>query len=260
MDEDEEMHVDSPRAAPAKEDKRTDLLLSCTSYSPVSIHGLDSATGANLPWIEKFRPKGLDEIISNEDIIATSTIFHFPPSFPRIHVLSSLSFFLAVTRLIENNKLPNLLLYGPPGTGKTSTILACARKLNGPRFSSMVLELNASDERGIDVVREQIKDFASTRQIFSGGFKLVILDEADMMTKDAQFALRRVMEKYAKNTRFCLICNYVGKIIPALQSRCTRFRFSPLQPEHLKAKLRDIAASESFVFLSLGAVQPAYVH
>lgn len=110
-----------------------------------------------------------------------------------------------------------------------------------------MLELNASDERGIDVVREQIKDFASTRQIFSGGFKLVILDEADMMTKDAQFALRRVMEKYAKNTRFCLICNYVGKIIPALQSRCTRFRFAPLQPEHLKSKLRDIAASEKYV-------------
>eukprot|EP00455_Lapot_gusevi_P053413 TRINITY_DN8321_c0_g2_i1.p1 TRINITY_DN8321_c0_g2~~TRINITY_DN8321_c0_g2_i1.p1 ORF type:complete len:335 (+),score=51.35 TRINITY_DN8321_c0_g2_i1:74-1078(+) len=174
----------------------------------------------NLPWVEKYRPKQLDQIISNENIIST------------------------ITRLIENNKLPNLLLHGPPGTGKTSTILACARKLNGPRFSSMVLELNASDDRGIDVVRE-LKDFASTRTIFSGGYKLVILDEADMMTKDAQFALRRVIEKYAKNTRFCLICNYVNKIIPALQSRCTRFRFSPLDPTHISNKLREVAVAEN---------------
>ena len=86
----------------------------------------------------------------------------------------------------------------------------------------------------------------------------MILDEADMMTKDAQFALRRVMEKYAKNTRFCLICNYVGKIIPALQSRCTRFRFAPLQPEHLKSKLRDIAASEKCVGTILCSIQSVF--
>src|ERR1700741_3407253 len=115
--------------------------------------------------------------------------------------------------------------------GKTSTILSIARQLHGPKYSSMILELNASDDRGIDVVREQIKDFASSRQLFSTGFKLIILDEADAMTKTAQFALRRVIEKYTMHTRFCLICNYVNKIIPALQSRCTRFRFGPLDNE-----------------------------
>ena len=90
------------------------------------------------------------------------------------------------------------------------------------QYKSMVLELNASDDRGIDVVREQIKVFASTRNIFNAGVKLIILDEADAMTSDAQAALRRVIEKYTSNTRFCMICNYVNKIIPALQSRCTR--------------------------------------
>ncbi len=98
-----------------------------------------------------------------------------------------------------------------PGTGKTSSILAMARKINGPRYKSMVLELNASDDRGIDVVRHQIRDFASSRKLFSDGLKLVILDEADAMTRTAQFALRRVIEKYTKSTRFCLLCNYVSR-------------------------------------------------
>ena len=107
--------------------------------------------------------------------------------------------------------------------GKTSTIKACAKKLYGEQYSSMTLELNASDDRGIDVVRNQIKEFAGTKKLFSSGVKLIILDEADAMTGDAQAALRRVIEKYTSNTRFCLICNYVNKIIPALQSRCTRY-------------------------------------
>jgi replication factor C subunit 3/5 len=92
----------------------------------------------------------------------------------------------------------------------------------GANYSSMVLELNASDDRGIDVVRDQIKEFAGTKKIFGTGIKLIILDEADAMTSDAQAALRRVIEKATSNARFCLICNYVNKIIPALQSRCTR--------------------------------------
>jgi replication factor C subunit 3/5 len=96
-----------------------------------------------------------------------------------------------VNRLIDANRLPHLLFYGPPGTGKTSTILAIAKRLYGPQWASMTLELNASDDRGIDVVREQIKSFAGTRKLFSTGVKLVILDEADAMTSDAQFALRR---------------------------------------------------------------------
>ena len=177
-------------------------------------------TNDNLPWVEKYRPSELTELISHKTIIHT------------------------ITELIEKNKMPHLLLYGPPGTGKTSTILACARKINGPKYASMILELNASDDRGIDVVREQIVNFASSRKLFSSGFKLIILDEADAMTKTAQFALRRVIEKYTKSTRFCLICNYINKIIPALQSRCTRFRFGPLDSEQVQLRLDDVVSRE----------------
>lgn len=111
-------------------------------------------------------------------------------------------------------------------------------------YKSMTLELNASDARGIDVVRNEIKEFAGTKQLFSQGTKLIVLDEADAMTSDAQFALRRIIEKYTKNVRFCLICNYVSKIIPALQSRCTRFRFAPLKREHIKGRLEAISEAE----------------
>ena len=151
-----------------------------------------------------------------------------------------------VRRLVSENRLPHLLLYGPPGTGKTSTILAVARALYGPAaMPSMVLELNASDDRGIAVVRQQVVDFASTRTIFSNKFKLVILDECDAMTKDAQFALRRVIEKYTRNARFCLIANYASKIIPALQSRCTRFRFAPLPDVDVRERVLEIASKEN---------------
>ncbi|KAI2280041.1 Subunit of heteropentameric Replication factor C (RF-C) [Ophidiomyces ophidiicola] len=158
----------------------------------------------NLPWVEKYRPNTLDEVSGHQDILAT------------------------INRFIESKRLPHLLLYGPPGTGKTSTILALARRIYGNKnMRQMVLELNASDDRGIDVVREQIKTFASTKQIFSmvaggqsntglGAFKLIILDEADAMTSTAQMALRRIMEKYTANTRFCIIANYSHKLSPAL--------------------------------------------
>ncbi|KAK9828941.1 hypothetical protein WJX72_002938 [[Myrmecia] bisecta] len=180
------------------------------------LKGLDQ----DAPWVEKYRPKSLDDVAAHTEIIDT------------------------IRRLVDENKLPHLLLYGPPGTGKTSTILAVARQMYGASIGSMVLELNASDDRGIDVVRQQVVDFASTRTIFSNKFKLVILDECDAMTKDAQFALRRVIEKYTRNTRFCLICNYVSKIIPALQSRCTRFRFPPLDEEHVRSRLQHIVDTE----------------
>lgn len=175
------------------------------------------------PWVEKYRPQSLADVAAHRDIVDT------------------------IDRLTSENKLPHLLLYGPPGTGKTSTILAVARKIYGPQYHNMILELNASDDRGIDVVRQQIQDFAST-QSFSFGVKasvkLVLLDEADAMTKDAQFALRRVIEKYTKNTRFALICNHVNKIIPALQSRCTRFRFAPLDATHVTERLKHVIESE----------------
>lgn len=150
-------------------------------------------------------------------------------------------------RFVEANQLPHLLFYGPPGTGKTSTIMALAARLYGKSFRNNVLELNASDDRGIDVVRGQIKAFASTRNVFStqsDTFKLVILDEADAMTQAAQAALRRVMEQYTRNVRFCIICNYVNKIIPAIQSRCTRFRFSPLDRVQVERRLDTVVAEE----------------
>jgi len=175
----------------------------------------------NLPWVEKYRPSTLDDLVSHEDIIKT------------------------VSKFIRDDQVPHLLFYGPPGTGKTSTILACARQLYTPaQFSSMVLELNASDDRGIGIVRGQILTFASTRTIFKKGFKLIILDEADAMTMDAQNALRRIIEKYTENIRFCIICNYLSKIIPALQSRCTRFRFGPLTPAQILPRLNYVVDEE----------------
>jgi len=155
---------------------------------------------------------------------------------------------------VSSNRLPHLLFYGPPGTGKTSTILALARQIYGSQnVRQQVLELNASDDRGIDVVREQIKTFASTRQIFGGvagkndglgAFKLIILDEADAMTSAAQNALRRIMEKYTANTRFCIIANYTHKLSAALLSRCTRFRFSPLPLPALRRTVERVVGAE----------------
>lgn len=177
---------------------------------------------SNLPWVEKYRPNALQELISHEDIIRT------------------------IRKFISVDKLPHLLFYGPPGTGKTSTILACAKEIYSPKeFNSMVLELNASDDRGINVVRGQILSFASTRTIFNSGYKLIILDEADAMTNDAQNALRRIIEKFTDNVRFCLICNYLSKIIPALQSRCTRFRFGPLNSEQILPRLQHVADAQN---------------
>ncbi|XVE95515.1 hypothetical protein REPUB_Repub02eG0104200 [Reevesia pubescens] len=175
------------------------------------------------PWVEKYRPQSLADVAAHRDIVDT------------------------IDRLTSENRLPHLLLYGPPGTGKTSTILAVARKLYGAQYHNMILELNASDDRGIDIVRQQIQDFASTQSFSFGAkssVKLILLDEADAMTKDAQFALRRVIEKYTKNTRFALICNHVNKIIPALQSRCTRFRFAPLDPIHVTERFKHVIEAE----------------
>ncbi|CAL8091468.1 unnamed protein product [Calicophoron daubneyi] len=174
-----------------------------------------------LPWIEKYRPNSLDELISHDNISMT------------------------INRFISQGRLPHLLFYGPPGTGKTSTILAAAKTLYAPsELNSMVLELNASDARGINVVREQVLSFASTKTLFAGKFKLVILDEADSMTKDAQNALRRIIEKFTENTRFCIICNYLSKIIPAMQSRCTKFRFAPITFSQMAPRLDYIATTE----------------
>ncbi|KAF8822981.1 putative replication factor C, subunit 5, partial [Cardiosporidium cionae] len=176
-------------------------------------------------------------------------------------------------RYIQKNQLPHLLFHGPPGTGKTSTILALAKILYGIKSKAFVLELNASDDRGISTVREQIKTFSEAKSSF--GFsdlvaeplrsssdpslplngnsasisphistKLIILDEADQMTSSAQNALRRIMEQYSKNVRFCLICNSVNKINPAIKSRCTGFRFAPLGKEAVSFHTMDFYSSK----------------
>lgn len=148
-----------------------------------------------------------------------------------------------------------MLFYGPPGTGKTSTILALAKELYGPEmFRTRVLELNASDERGISIVREKVKDFARMQlsnppphykdKYPCPPYKIIILDEADSMTQDAQSALRRTMETYSRITRFCLICNYVTRIIDPLASRCSKFRFKTLDQGNAKKRLEDIAENE----------------
>lgn len=183
---------------------------------------------SNLPWIEKYRPQTLNSISSHENIIH------------------------ALKKFVENKSLPHLLFYGPPGTGKTSTIVACAKDLYKSYYPFMVLEFNASDERGVDVVRDKIKTFVSSQNFFCKGFKLVILDETDAMTYDAQKILRQVIEKYSPNARFCLICNYVSKIIHALQSRCTKFRFSPLSNDQMYEKIVEIVDDEGINATSNG--------
>lgn len=177
-----------------------------------------------LPWVEKYRPETLDNLAGNEGVVET------------------------IRQFIKKRQLPHLLFYGPPGTGKTSTIIAIAKELYGKKYKNMILELNASDDRGIDVVRDQIKMFASTRQMFGGPnselFKLIVLDEADAMTNAAQNALRRIIEKYSQHTRFCILANYTHKLNPALISRCTRFRFSKVDDAAAHKFLETVIANE----------------
>ncbi|TQV95015.1 activator 1 subunit 3 [Cordyceps javanica] len=237
-DFEDEMDVDS---APAQ---NKDVVFSAdASKGKRSTANLPVEAEDTLPWIEKYRPESLDDVEGHQDILAT------------------------INKFVDSNRLPHLLLYGPPGTGKTSTILALARRIYGAaQVRQMVLELNASDDRGIDVVREQIKTFASTKQIFGmgsggggraaaaggsssssapmAGYKLIILDEADAMTNTAQMALRRIMEKYTANARFCIIANYAHKLSPALLSRCTRFRFSPLKEGDIRQLVVKIVDEE----------------
>tara|TARA_B100002049_G_C16081078_1_gene377196 strand:+ start:1837 stop:2802 length:966 start_codon:yes stop_codon:yes gene_type:complete len=174
----------------------------------------------NIPWIEKYRPSKLEDIKS-QDFIKTS-----------------------LQKLVENNTIPHLLFFGSSGTGKTSSILACIKELEAKGYMVSKLELNTSDQRGIKTVRKKIKEFATTQSFFKNGLKIIILDEADYMTNIAQCALRQIIEKYSKNVRFCIICNYINKIIPAIQSRCMKFRFSLLTDDEMRNKIEYVVKQE----------------
>jgi replication factor C small subunit len=172
-------------------------------------------------WAEKYRPKTLDEMVDREEIVSRFKSF------------------------VKDKNLPHLLLVGPAGVGKTTSILCLARDLYGTSYQNYVLELNASDERGIDVIREKVKNFARTAAIASEvSFKILILDEADSLTTAAQHALRRTMEVYTRTCRFCLIGNYSENIIDPIQSRCSVFRFGPLAEQDVKSYITMISQKE----------------
>lgn len=172
-------------------------------------------------WAEKYRPQSLDDMVNQKDIVSRLKNF------------------------VKERNLPHLLFVGPAGVGKTTSILALAQDLYGPGYRNFILELNASDERGINVIREKVKNFARTAAIsHEVPFKILVMDEADSLTSAAQHALRRTMEIYTRTCRFCLIGNYSERIIEPIQSRCSIFRFSPLNEKDLKGRMRAIAKKE----------------
>ena len=180
-------------------------------------------TSSGIPYVELYRPKHFEDIVLdplNKQILKN---------------------------IIETSYFPNLLFYGPPGTGKTTTIInlinAYQEKLN-KKNKDLIIHLNASDERGIDIIRNQISCFVNSKPLFHTGMKFVILDEVDYMTKNAQQALRYLLQSYSNNVRFCLICNYISKIDEGLQNEFIRLRFNQLPREDIISFLKHISDTE----------------
>ena len=176
----------------------------------------------SLPFVERFRPIKLDDVVSHYDTIQILKNF------------------------IKEHSIPHLLFYGPSGTGKTSTIEAFVNELYGSDYVEyMVMNINASEERGIDIVRNKIKNFVSTKPLMNKKetpkYKFVLLDEADAMTHEAQGMLKQVIEYYTDNARFCLICNCIKKINPAIKSRCTVFNFPPIDFDNVVKKIKYVS-------------------
>ncbi|MBI2547075.1 MAG: replication factor C small subunit [Candidatus Aenigmarchaeota archaeon] len=171
-------------------------------------------------WAEKYRPNNLSEVINQKHVVERVKAF------------------------VKDKNIPHMLFTGPAGTGKTTTALAIAKEVYGNTWRQNVLELNASDERGIDVIRGKVKDFARMKSLGEVSWKIIILDEADALTQEAQQALRRTMENYTNATRFILLCNYSSKIIEPIQSRCAVFRFGILSDDDIKKYVKRIVDGE----------------
>lgn len=173
-------------------------------------------------WTEKYRPKSFKDVVGQE------------------HIVKQLKSF------VEQKNMPHVMFAGPAGVGKSTLALVLAREFFGESYKDNFLELNASDERGIDVVRSKVKDFARTKAIGDVPFKIIFLDECDALTKEAQQALRRTMENFTSSTRFILSCNYASKIIDPIQSRCTVYKFKPLDEKDLRKVIKKIESEEKF--------------
>jgi|SRR5271157_551713 len=171
-------------------------------------------------WTEKYRPRKLEDVIGQEQIVKRLKSY------------------------VKSGNLPHLLFSGPPGVGKTACAISVAREMFGDTWQNNFTELNASDERGIDVVRNNIKNFARTSPLGEARFKIIFLDEADALTSDAQSALRRTMERYTATCRFIISCNYSSKIIEPIQSRCAVYRFGPLSPKDIETMVGRIEKGE----------------